>query len=437
MLATLFLVFPRFRFFQPATAQFARRHTRSIGFYIENRCSIQHINAAQMKKSSFSAQQLDICQADRVGTPRRTRRENPMDPVIGWGFPHQFIICRFVKNPENHQVGKALYILQTRFEFGKNFQPSLHNVLCAQPLGNLGCLSVVGSDKSDWFHSEFIHHCPQNEIIRRTALTSLQQLNKIFGQEAAMSEPLRGRVQIVAHRGASGYAPETTLEAYRLALEMGADYVEADIHMLRDGTLVAMHDADVRRTTGSRGKLSDLTLPEIKTLDAGKWFNNAYPEKARPEYAGLRIPTLQEILDLVRTTSAGCYLETKDPDRYPPILESELISLLYKSGMEKRTRVISFSAQSIEKIRVLDESIATGLLISKRGKDPVKAALRVPADELAIRHDLATAAIVESAHKNGISVSVWTVDREKDFNRVIRLGVDRIITNYPSWSLSI
>jgi glycerophosphoryl diester phosphodiesterase len=239
------------------------------------------------------------------------------------------------------------------------------------------------------------------------------------------------KVQVVAHRGASGYAPETTLKAYRLALEMGVDFVEMDVHMLRDGALVAIHDPDVTRTTSGKGRISELTLAELKGLDAGSWFNRAYPKKARPEYVGLKVPTLEEVFELVSGSSAGCYVEIKDPERYPTNLESSLLSLIRKSRLEKRSRVISFSAPSIGKIKALDPSIRTGLLISRRSKDPVRAALEAPADELAIRHDLASAALVSSAHEKGLSVSVWTVDREQDLERMIRMEVDRIITNYP------
>jgi len=241
----------------------------------------------------------------------------------------------------------------------------------------------------------------------------------------------RRTIQVVAHRGASGHAPETTMEAYRLALDMGADSVEADIHRLGDGTLVAMHDPDVRRTTNGSGKLSDLTLAELKTLDAGSWFNKRYPEKANPMFAGLTVPTLREILELLRESAAGCCIEIKDPERYPPTLESELISLVYECGMERRVRMLSFSAQSIRKIKMLDRSIPTALLISKREKDPVDTAANVPADELAIRHDLLTETIVHAARDHGISLAAWTADREKDMLRLIAQGVDRIITNYP------
>jgi glycerophosphoryl diester phosphodiesterase len=239
------------------------------------------------------------------------------------------------------------------------------------------------------------------------------------------------RVQVVAHRGASGYAPETTLEAYRLALEMGVDFVEMDIHMLGDGTLVAMHDPDVKRTTDGKGRLSRLTLEQVKSLDAGSWFNRAYPRKARPEYAGLRVPTVQEIFDLVKKSSAGVYAELKNPERYPAGLESALISMIRENRFEKRSRVISFSAESIGKIKKLDAAIQTGLLISRPGRDPVGKTIRVPADELAMRYDRATPAIINSAKEQGLSVSVWTVDRKPDMERMMRIGVDRITTNYP------
>jgi len=90
------------------------------------------------------------------------------------------------------------------------------------------------------------------------------------------------------------------MEAYRLALEMKADFVEMDIHMLRDGVLVAIHDPDVKRTTNGKGLLCELTLAELKALDAGSWFNRTYPRKARREYVGLKVPTLEEVIDFVK-----------------------------------------------------------------------------------------------------------------------------------------
>lgn len=239
------------------------------------------------------------------------------------------------------------------------------------------------------------------------------------------------RPKVIAHRGASGHAPETTLDAYRLALQMGADAVEMDVHRLRDGTIVAIHDPDVKRTTNGKGKISEFSLAELKTLDAGSWFNKAYPNKAQPEYVGLKVPTLQEIIDLMKTSTAELYIEIKDPEHYHPSLESSLLSMVSDNRMEKRTRFLSFSAQSIHRIKALDPSIRTVLLLSSRGENPVQQALRVSANELAIQHKQATLALIDAAHKNGLLASVWTVDEPKDMQRAIQLGVDGITTNYP------
>jgi glycerophosphoryl diester phosphodiesterase len=239
------------------------------------------------------------------------------------------------------------------------------------------------------------------------------------------------KISVVGHRGASGYAPETTIESYRMALQMGVDFVEADIHRSRDGVLVAIHDPEVSRTTNGKGLVADLTLAELKALDAGSWFNKAFPGKARIEYAGLRVPALQEVIDLVKESSADLLIEIKDPEYYPPDLESALLSLIRNNRMEERTRILSFNAQSIRKIKELNVSMPTVFLVAKPDGNPIKATLGIPADELGILHTQATAALVEEAHRNGLLISVWTVDQEENMKRMIALGVDRITTNYP------
>jgi glycerophosphoryl diester phosphodiesterase len=246
------------------------------------------------------------------------------------------------------------------------------------------------------------------------------------------------KIQVVGHRGASGYAPETTIESYRMAIQLGADFVETDVHRSRDGVLVAIHDADVRRTTNGKGFVADHTLAELKALDAGSWFNKAFPEKARPDYIGLRVPALREIMNVVQESSAGLFIEIKEPERYQqsaisrlPDLESTLLSLIHSSHRKNRTHVLSFSADSLRKIKELDASVPTVFLAAKSNENPVQATLDIPADELGILHTLATPAHIEEAHRSGILISVWTVDQPEDMKRMIALGVDRITTNYP------
>ena len=253
------------------------------------------------------------------------------------------------------------------------------------------------------------------------------------------------KIQVVGHRGASGYAPETTIASYRLAIQMGADHIETDVHRSRDGVLVAIHDADVSRTTNGKGFVADHTLAELKALDAGSWFNKAFPEKARPDYIGLRIPALQEVMDVAQENNAGLFIEIKDPERYQqsavsdqlsaishqPDLESTLLSLIHSSQMENHTHILSFSADSLCKIKKLDASVPTVFLVATQNENPVQATLEIPADELGILHTRATPALVEEAHRSGILISVWTVDQPEDMTRMIAMGVDRITTNYP------
>ncbi len=237
--------------------------------------------------------------------------------------------------------------------------------------------------------------------------------------------------QVVAHRGASGWAPETTLAAYRKALHLKADFLEADVQMTLDGEIIAIHDESVDRTTNGRGPVRQMTLVELKGLDAGSWFNKMYPDRARPDYAGQKIPTLQEIMDLAKESTAGLYLETKNPELYPPHLESTVIQIIRRNGFEKRVVIQSFNPRSVERVKALDPSIPAALLIDALENDPVEATVKIHANEIAIDHNLVTRDIIQKAHERGLTVAVWTVDEHEDLKRMIALGVDAIITDYP------
>jgi glycerophosphoryl diester phosphodiesterase len=195
------------------------------------------------------------------------------------------------------------------------------------------------------------------------------------GREAApAADPVPRSAPVnIAHRGASAYAPEHTLPAYRLALEMGADYVEQDLQITRDRQLVCLHDATLERTTDVEEVFPDravtvetdggprrvwpvaaFTLDEVRQLDAGSWFG--------AEFAGVRVPTLQEAIDLVQG-EAGLYMETKDPDTYDALglaMEEELVRVLAANGLDAaatRTAtpifVQSFSPASLRRLRDL------------------------------------------------------------------------------------
>jgi glycerophosphoryl diester phosphodiesterase len=172
-----------------------------------------------------------------------------------------------------------------------------------------------------------------------------------LGQAQATSEPgptaLATRVGIphpavIAHRGASFDAPESTAAAYKLARDLGADYLEMDLQRSKDGVLFALHDNNLQRTTDVASKFperkdrpaNEFTLAELKTLDAGSWFNTAYPDRARPSYAGLKILTLDEIIDIAQGNplhKPGLYIETKEPKQFPGI-ERDLKEKLQDRG---------------------------------------------------------------------------------------------------------
>ena len=150
------------------------------------------------------------------------------------------------------------------------------------------------------------------------------------------------RPAVIAHRGASFDAPESTAAAYTLARDLGADYLEMDLQRSKDGVLFALHDNSLLRTTDVAKKFpqrkdspaSAFTLAELKTLDAGSWFNQAYPDRARPSYIGLPILTLDEIIDIAQGNpqyKPGLYIETKEPRQFPG-LEHDLKNKLSERG---------------------------------------------------------------------------------------------------------
>jgi glycerophosphoryl diester phosphodiesterase len=237
--------------------------------------------------------------------------------------------------------------------------------------------------------------------------------------------------QVLAHRGASGSAPETTLASYRRALELNVDFLELDVQMSSDGELVAIHDPMVDRTTNGKGAVGEMTLAQIRALDAGTWFNRTFPDRARPEFAGERIPTLDEIIPLAAPSRAGLYIETKNPELYPVEFEAKVVDLVRRRGFEKRVVIQSFNALSIEKVKKLAPEIPTAMLIETLQKDPVEATLRAGSRELAINYRLLTAEIAKRARGKGLALTVWTVDDEAEMRRMMALGVDRIITNFP------
>jgi len=178
-------------------------------------------------------------------------------------------------------------------------------------------------------------------------------------------------VLVIAHRGSSGHAPENTLAAFRKAVAQGAAFIETDLQLSRDARFVAIHDATVDRTTGGHGDVHGLTLAELRQLDAGSWFGS--------EFAGERIPTLEEILDFAKKHDAVFYLELKPTGSWGG--EHALISALRESGEIPRTVVISFDAGILDALRKIEPTLMTGLLYDGQIEKPVDRAVEIGAQQ--------------------------------------------------------
>ena len=234
-----------------------------------------------------------------------------------------------------------------------------------------------------------------------------------------------GSVVNFGHRGAPHVAPENTLSSCAAALELGAHGVEFDVRLSKDNELVLMHDSSVDRTTDGSGLVRDLTLRELKRLDAGGWFH--------PRYEGERIPTLQEVLEafgrelLMNIELKGsCWLNGS--------LEKRVIARIEEHGLADRVMLSSFDPLALKRAKKLNPALQTGLLLgrgmSARSLGGQIAAL-VCADAIHPHQAMVNPAYVRQATRRGYRLNVWTVNEQSVMKRLIALGVDGIITDQP------
>lgn len=238
------------------------------------------------------------------------------------------------------------------------------------------------------------------------------------------------KVLTIAHRGASGYAPENTMAAFEKSFDMKADMFEIDVQMSKDGEIVVIHDTSVDRTTDGTGKVKNMTLEELHQLDAGSWFGE--------EFAGEKIPTLDEVLDEFRGKS-GILIEIKSPALYPGI-EEKIAKKLKERNMHKpnnnKVIVQSFNHESVQTFHSLLPSVPVGVLVGYKADgisddkldtfssyaDYVNPSKRMVSDEL-----------VESIHERDMQIHPWTVRDRESAEALVEAEVDGIITDYPDY----
>jgi glycerophosphoryl diester phosphodiesterase len=226
---------------------------------------------------------------------------------------------------------------------------------------------------------------------------------------------------VIAHRGASGHAPENTFAAFQRAVELGATFIETDLHVTRDGRFVAIHDSTVDRTTNGSGQVHNFTLAELRQVDAGLWFDR--------DFMGERIPTLEEILEFSRKHDVVFYLELK----YPAVLgmDHSLVAAFQKMQSAPRTVVISFDPATLTPLRRLDPSVMTGLLVEEAKPDCIQATLDLGARQLCPKISSVTPALVEHAHRADLQVVTWTANSAEQMRAMIAANVDGIMTDFP------
>jgi glycerophosphoryl diester phosphodiesterase len=256
---------------------------------------------------------------------------------------------------------------------------------------------------------------------------------------------------VVAHRGASAVEAEHTLTAYRRALDDGADGLECDVRLTRDGVLVCVHDRRVNRTSSGRGVVSTLELAELNELDFGSWRNG--DEEApdplltasweAPDLDRTSVLTLERLLETVAEVDRPVRLaiETKHPTRYAGLVEETLVELLARFGLasapgngKDRAQVMSFAPSGLRRVRQLAPDLPTVHLMKRvplqhrNGTVSPSATIAGPS----VEGVKALPSYVERAHARGCEVHVWTVDKPEDVEAMVSLGVDVLITNEPA-----
>ncbi|MGZ9869215.1 glycerophosphodiester phosphodiesterase [Priestia endophytica] len=237
------------------------------------------------------------------------------------------------------------------------------------------------------------------------------------------------KVDNVAHRGASAYAPENTIAAFDKAVEMKADYIEIDVQRSKDGKLVLIHDTTVDRTTDGSGKVGNLTFKELRNLDAGSWKGE--------QFAGAQIPTFDEILDRYHG-KIGILIELKAPELYPGIEENvakELKERNLDKPQNEKIIVQSFNHKSMKKMNELLPKVSIGVLTSS-STDTTEQALQefsTYADYFNPSYGIVTEDLVNQVHSLGMKIGSWTVRSQEAADFLLDVGVDAIITDYPDY----
>jgi glycerophosphoryl diester phosphodiesterase len=228
---------------------------------------------------------------------------------------------------------------------------------------------------------------------------------------------------IWAHRGASGYAPENTMEAFKLANKQCADGIELDIHLTKDGHIVVAHDETIDRCSNGSGRIIDKTLAELLPYD----FSNHLPN-----YKNVKIPTLEEVLCFVKETKMTVNIEIKSGEVMYEGIEEKAVELISNIGMKNRVIFSSFNHYSLMLVKKIDASIPIGLLYGEAMVDPHVYAAHLKAEAIHPHYmTLVVPGTISGCKTNGIKINPWTVNDPEHIEWMFKEGINAVITNYP------
>lgn len=224
-------------------------------------------------------------------------------------------------------------------------------------------------------------------------------------------------MQLMAHRGASGLAPENTLAAFELCLKYQPEWIELDVHASADKQIIVMHDAKVDRTTDGSGAISELTLAELKALDAGSWKD--------AKYQGEPVPTLREVVELVGDRVRIDVEIKAGPDL--GLVAEKVVAILRDAGVLEQSMISSFDLSAVKAVQALTGEPALALITGDAG------ALQTVVDEslqwLNLQHGQVSAELAAQARQNGVGLCVWTVNDLSRWNELRTMGVDVLCTD--------
>jgi glycerophosphoryl diester phosphodiesterase len=225
---------------------------------------------------------------------------------------------------------------------------------------------------------------------------------------------------VIGHRGAAGLAPENTMPSFELAVAHAVDAIELDVHLSRDGVPVVIHDYTVDRTTNGHGLVSQLTVRELKELDASS--------KSQSSFSGAQIPTLDEVLRWAKGKTR-VVVELKGTENLA--LVNETLGLIRENDLLKDVQIISFDHSALQRVRALEPKMRTGALYFAKPADPIVLATSIGADALCPHWSFVSGDLMVAAREAGLAVCVWTVNDVEEISAAVAAGVDALTTDFP------